>query len=49
VIAKALTACANAGQNVADHLVDVNRMVELGSGSQCLIEYVAHHLLMSTR
>ena len=33
VIEKAKTACGNAGQNVFDHFVDVNKMVKLGSGS----------------
>ena len=34
VIAKARTACANAGQDVADHFVDVNKMIPLGKGAQ---------------
>lgn len=34
VISKAKTACEVAGQNVEDHFVDVNKMVELGSGSR---------------
>ncbi len=33
VIDKAMTACANAGQEVADHFVDVNKMIELGKGA----------------
>ena len=33
VIAKAKTACEISGQRVADHFVDVNKMVSLGSGS----------------
>lgn len=33
VIAKAKEACANVGQNVLDHFIDVNKMVELGSGA----------------
>jgi DNA-damage-inducible protein D len=41
VIAKATTACATAGQNVADHFVDVNKMVELGSGAQRQVEDIA--------
>lgn len=34
VIDKAKIACKNAGQNVSDHFVDINKMVELGSGAQ---------------
>ena len=34
VISKAKTACEVSGQRVTDHFVDVNKMVELGSGSQ---------------
>ena len=33
VIAKAKEACENVGQNVLDHFIDVNKMVELGSGA----------------
>ena len=33
VIAKAKEACANVGQDVLDHFIDVNKMVELGSGA----------------
>jgi DNA-damage-inducible protein D len=38
VIDKAETACEMSGHTVADHFVDVNKMVELGSGSQREIE-----------
>ena len=38
VISKAKTACEVSGQRVADHFVDVNKMVELGSGGQREIE-----------
>jgi DNA-damage-inducible protein D len=38
VVDKAKTACLNSGQNVSDHFVDVNKMVELGSGSQRQID-----------
>lgn len=34
VIAKAKEACNNVGQDVLDHFIDVNKMVELGSGAQ---------------
>ncbi len=34
VIDKARTACEGSGRNASDHFVDVNKMVELGSGSQ---------------
>ncbi len=37
-ISKAKTACEVSGHPVADHFVDVNKMVELGSGSQRQIE-----------
>jgi DNA-damage-inducible protein D len=40
VIAKAKTACQNAGQTIQDHFVDVNKMVDLGSGSRREIEDV---------
>jgi DNA-damage-inducible protein D len=33
-ITKAKTACENAAQVVADHFVDVNKMVDIGSGGQ---------------
>jgi DNA-damage-inducible protein D len=34
VVNKAETACKNAGQNPTDHFVDVNKMVEIGSGAK---------------
>jgi DNA-damage-inducible protein D len=34
VISKAKTACETAGHLIQDHFVDVNKMVQLGSGSQ---------------
>jgi len=33
-ISKAKTACEISGHQVTDHFVDVNKMVDLGSGSQ---------------
>ena len=38
VIAKAREACANSGHAVADHFVDINEMVGIGSGAQRPIE-----------
>lgn len=34
VVTKAKVACETSGHAVSDHFVDVNKMVELGSGSQ---------------
>jgi len=34
VVTKAKTACEVSGHAVSDHFVDVNKMVDLGSGSQ---------------
>jgi DNA-damage-inducible protein D len=36
VLSKAKTACELSGHAVADHFVDVNKMVDLGSGSHSL-------------
>jgi len=41
VIDKARTACANAGQAVGDHFVDVNKMIEVGKGATREINDVA--------
>jgi DNA-damage-inducible protein D len=38
VVDKAKIACMKSGQTIADHFVDVNKMVQLGSGSQREIE-----------
>jgi len=38
VVDKAKIACSRSRQNIADHFVDVNKMVQLGSGSQREIE-----------
>jgi len=38
VIDKAKIACVNSGQNIADHFVDVNKMVRLGSESERKID-----------
>lgn len=40
VIDKAKEACYNAGQSVTDHFADVNKMVELGSGSERSVDDV---------
>jgi DNA-damage-inducible protein D len=40
VIAKAETACEVSGHQTGDHFVDVNKMVDLGSGSQREVEDV---------
>jgi len=34
VIEKAKISCSNSGQNSADHFVDVNKMVDIGSGTK---------------
>lgn len=38
VVTKAKTACEVSGQTISDHFVNVNKMVELGSGSQRQVE-----------
>lgn len=38
VITKAREACANSGHVVADHFVDINEMVSIGSGAQRAVE-----------
>jgi len=34
VMAKAKSACKNVGEKIPDHFIDVNKMVEIGSGAQ---------------
>ena len=41
VIDKAKAACENAGEPISDHFVDVNKMVELGSGAQRTLTDIA--------
>jgi len=41
VIDKAKEACSNVGERVEDHFVDINKMVELGSGSSGIVDDVA--------
>ncbi|TAL68097.1 MAG: DNA damage-inducible protein D [Bacteroidetes bacterium] len=41
VIDKAKSACANAGESVNDHFVEVNKMVEIGSGAQRQLDDIA--------
>jgi DNA-damage-inducible protein D len=38
VLSKAKTACELSGHPVADHFVDINKMVDLGSGSQRAVD-----------
>jgi len=40
IISKAETACEGVGHRVADHFVDVNKMIELGKGGQREVEDV---------
>jgi DNA-damage-inducible protein D len=40
VVDKARTACFNSGQRLEDHFVDINEMVEIGSGAQRSIKTV---------
>lgn len=40
VISKAKDACANVGNSIDDHFIDVNKMVELGSGAQRQVDDV---------
>lgn len=41
VVEKAKEACSNAGTPVLDHFVEINKMVDLGSGSQRKVENIA--------
>lgn len=41
IIEKAKTACENAGISISDHFVDVNKMVEVGSGAMREVDDVA--------
>ena len=41
VIDKAKTACRNSGQEIDDHFVDVNKMVEIGSRTKRTLEDIA--------
>ena len=38
VLAKAIESCKNSGERVEDHFIDVNKMVEIGSGAQKAIK-----------
>ena len=40
IIQKAKASCENAGMSISDHFVDVNKMVELGSGAQRTIDNI---------
>lgn len=41
VAEKAKEACRNSGEDIADHFVDVNKMIELGKGGQRSVEDIA--------
>jgi hypothetical protein len=41
VAEKAKEACSNSGEDIADHFVDVNKMIELGKGAQRNVEDIA--------
>ncbi len=41
VIEKANEACQNSGNTISDHFVDINKMVDLGSGSKREVEDIA--------
>jgi len=41
VIDKAKNACSNAGENIADHFVDINKMINLAKGAQREINDIA--------
>lgn len=40
VIEKAKISCKNSGQNIADHFVDINEMVTIGSGAERTVDSV---------
>ena len=40
VLAKAKNACENVGEKVSNHFIDVNKMVEIGSGAEKEIDDV---------
>ena len=40
VIEKAKISCKNSGQNIADHFVDINEMVTIGSGAERAVDSV---------
>jgi len=42
-VSKAKDACKNSGESVPVHFVDINKMVELGSGAERNIEDIADH------
>ena len=41
VVDKAKNACENAGENIADHFVDINKMIELAKSAQRQIDDIA--------
>ena len=42
-VSKAKDVCKNSGELVPGHFVDINKMVELGSGAERNIEDIADH------
>lgn len=48
VIDKAMLACKNSGFAVSDHFVDINKMVELGSGSQRKLKTICSPVMPAT-
>ena len=47
VLAKAKNACENVGEKVSNHFIDVNKMVEIGSGANNFRAYSTKGVLMT--
>ena len=48
VIEKARESCKNAGQKVADHFLDVRKMVQIGSGAEKEIDDILLSRIVAT-